>query len=186
MTETKQELAKPKKSRRGFVRYKENPFLLPAVTNTKSGSKKVTSNKDKLLIINENTGEQIAGAGFFHYEEVDKTQFLKLYVNGVKALTELSSAGTKVFEVLYRTVQENINKDKVFLAYDLIDQDIVSISESTFFRGMKELISKQFIAETTIQNLYFINPDYIFNGDRLSFVKTFLKKTDNDPKKLRK
>lgn len=181
MTEKKQQLAK---SRRGFLRYKENPFLIKAVTNTKSGSKRVTSNKDKLLIINESTGEQLAGAGFFHYEEVDKTQFLKLYVNGVKALTELTSAGTKVFEVLYRTVQENINKDRIFLAFDLIDQNIVSISESTFYRGMKELIEKNFIAETTIQNLYFLNPDYLFNGDRLSFVKTFLK--SNDPKKIEK
>ncbi|EKA5792011.1 replication/maintenance protein RepL [Salmonella enterica] len=105
-------------------------------------------------------------------------------MNGVKALTELSSSGTKVFEVLYRTVQDNMNKDKVLIAYDLIDQNIVSISESTFFRGMKELIEKKFIAETTIQNLYFINPDYIFNGDRLSFVKTFIK--SNDPKKISK
>ena len=85
-----------------------------------------------MLIISEKTGEQLAGAGFFHYEEVDKTQFLKLYINGVKALTELSSSGTKVFEVLYRTVQDNMNKDKILIAYDLIDQDIVSISESTF------------------------------------------------------
>lgn len=184
MTEKKELAEKPKKSRRGFLRYKENPFLLPAVSNTKSGSKKVTSNKDKLLIINEETGEQLAGAGFFHYEEVDKTQFLKLYINGVKALTELTSPGTKVFEVLYRTVQDNINKDRVTLAYDLIDQNVVSISESTFYRGMKELIEKKFIAETTIQNLYFINPDYIFNGDRLSFVKTFIK--SNDPKKIAK
>jgi hypothetical protein len=180
----KKQIEKPKKSRRGFLKYKENPFLLPAVTNTKSGSKRVTSNKDKLLIINEQTGEQLAGAGFFHYEEVDKTQFLKLYINGVKALTELSNAGTKVFEVLYRTVQENINKDRIFMAFDLIDQEVVSISERTFFRGMTELIEKKFIAETTIQNLYFINPDYIFNGDRLSFVKTFIK--SNDPKKIEK
>ena len=63
----------------------------------------------------------------------------------------------------------------MFLGFDLIDQEIVSISESTFHRGMKELIKKNFIAETTTLNLYFINPDYLFNGDRLSFVKTFIK-----------
>ena len=51
MKEKKEVVEKPKKSRRGFLRYKENPFLLPAVTNTNSGTKKVTSNKDKLLII---------------------------------------------------------------------------------------------------------------------------------------
>ena len=174
MTEQKTEIV-PKKSRRGFIRYKENPFLIVATENTQSGTRRVTANNDRLLIINEDTGEKLAGAGFFHYEEVDRTKFLKLYVNGVKALTELTSAGTKVFEILYRTIQENINKDTVFLGFDLIDQEIVSISESTFHRGMKELIKKNFIAETTTLNLYFINPDYLFNGDRLSFVKTFIK-----------
>ena len=40
MKENKEVVEKPKKSRRGFLRYKENPFLLPAVTNTNSGTKK--------------------------------------------------------------------------------------------------------------------------------------------------
>ncbi|MEY0116985.1 replication protein, partial [Providencia rettgeri] len=73
--------------------------------------------------------------------------------------------------------------DKIFLAFDLIDQNIIKISESTFYRGMKELIKKDFIAETTIQNCYFLNPDYIFNGDRLSFVKSFILKK-SEPEKI--
>lgn len=46
---------------------------------------------------------------------------------------------------------------------------------------MKELANKGFIAETTVQNSYFINPDYIFNGDRLSFVKSYIL-TESKPK----
>ena len=74
MTEQKTEIA-PKKSRRGFIRYKENPFLIVATENTQSGTRRVTANNDRLLIINEDTGEKLAGAGFFHYEEVDRTKF---------------------------------------------------------------------------------------------------------------
>ncbi|MCB6817076.1 replication protein, partial [Escherichia coli] len=37
---------------------------------------------------------------------------------------------------------------------------------------------------TMIQNYYFINPDYMFNGDRLTFMKTYYlkgkKKTANN------
>ncbi|MGR7334767.1 replication/maintenance protein RepL [Klebsiella aerogenes] len=163
-----------RKSRRGLPRYKKNPFLQKTSNNTKSGSRRITTGRDRLLVINEDTGEQLAGAGFFQWQEVDKTQFLKLYINGVKALTELTGAGTKVFEILYRTVQDFKDTDRVFLAYELIDQEIVKISESTYYRGMKELANKGFIAETTVQNSYFINPDYIFNGDRLSFVKSYI------------
>ena len=37
---------------------------------------------------------------------------------------------------------------------------------------MKELADKKFIAETMIQNYYFINPGYMFNGHRLTYMKT--------------
>jgi len=163
------------KSRRGLTKYKENPFIMTASDHTKGGVRKISGRAgDRLMIVSEDTGERVGGAGFFHTQEVDKTQFLKLYVNGVKALTELTSAGTKVFEILYRTIQENKDKDKVFMAFDLVDQEVVKIARATFYRGMRELINKGFIAETTVSSLYFINPDYLFNGDRLSFIKTFI------------
>lgn len=172
------------KSRRGLTKYKENPFIIEASNNTKGGVRKVAGKNDRLMVVSEETGERIAGAGFFKCEEVDKTQFIKLYVNGVKAITELSSAGTKVFEILYREVQNNKDNDKVFLAFDLVDQNIVKIARATFYRGMRELINKNFIAETTVVNCYYINPDFIFNGDRLSFVKSYVKKSTSEIKIL--
>ena len=51
---------------------------------------------------------------------------------------------------------------------------------------VKELISKNFIAETTVGNCYFINPDYIFNGDRLSFVQSYIKTKTNEIKSVEK
>ncbi|MFU9139239.1 replication protein [Erwinia tasmaniensis] len=91
-----------------------------------------------------------------------------------------------MFEILYRTVQEFKDTDRVFLTYELVDQNLVKISESTYYRGMKELVNKGFIAEKTVQNSYFINPDFIFNGDRLSFVKSYILAKSSSPKKMRK
>ena len=123
---------KENKSRRGLTKYRENPFLMIASSNTKGGVRKIEGKTDdRLMVVSEDTGERLGGAGFFKYQEVDKTQFLKLYINGVKAITELSSAGTKVFEVLYRTVQENKDSDKIFMAFDLVDQSIVKIARAT-------------------------------------------------------
>jgi len=174
---------KKDKSRRGLTKYKENPFLMVTSNNTKGGTRKITGqSNDRMMIVSEDTGERVGGAAFIKYEEVDKTKFIKLYVNGVKAITQLSSAGTKVFEVLYREVQNKKDTDKVMLGFDLIDQNIVKIARATFYRGMSELITKNFIAETTTSNIYFINPDYIFNGDRLSFVQSFIQKTTKEPK----
>ena len=168
-----------KKSRRGLVRYRENPFVEAASATTRTRAKKITNTSgDRLMVVSEQSGEIVAPAGFWHTEEVDKTQFVKLYVNGVKAFKELTSAGTKVFELLYLGLQKNIGKDQIYLSFPSIDQAASPISEATFYRGMRELVDKGFIAESVETNIYFVNPDYLWNGDRLAFVKDYrLKKT---------
>jgi hypothetical protein len=93
----------------------------------------------------------------------------------VKALKELTSSGTRVFEVLYLRVQDNIGKDQVFMAYAAIDQALTPMSAATYDRGMRELIEKSFIAATPVQGWFWLNPDYVWNGDRLAFVKEYRK-----------
>jgi hypothetical protein len=172
-----------KKSRRGAIQYESNPFVGSAVANTKQGIKRI-SNKagDRMMVVNQGSGEVVAPAGFHQIVDVDKTQFVKLYINGVKAFKDLTGAGTKVFEVLYMEVQENIGKDVIYLSFSEIDQRITPMGEATFYRGMKELIEKGFIAESMTQNKYFLNPDYMWNGDRLAFVKEFRKAPSARPK----
>ena len=161
------------KSKRG-VRYDHNPFIGNAITNTKQGVKSI-SNKDgnRMMVVSENTGEIVAPAGFWQAQEVDKTQFVKLYVNGVKAFKDLSGAGTKVFEVLYMKVQASIGTDTIWLTFPSLNQLETPMGETTFYRGMKELLSKGFIAESLTPGMYYLNPDYMWNGDRLAFVKEY-------------
>lgn len=166
-------------SRRGLVKHKTNPFLHDASINSKTRIRKVAeANGERLMVVSEDTGEIVAPAGFWHAEEVDQTKFIKLYINGVKAFKELTAAGTKIFELLYIEIQKNIGRDKVHLSFQTIDQDATPISRATFYRGMAELVEKGFIADTTIQGFYFINPDYMWNGNRLAFVREYrLKQT---------
>lgn len=126
------------------------------------------------MLVSRDGGEITAPiAGFWEAEEVDSTRFIKLFVNGVKALKELTGAGTKVFEVLYLRVQDNIGKDRIFMSYSDLDQKLTPMSHSTYKRGLSELIEKKFIAATPTQGWYWLNPDFVFNGDRLAFVKEF-------------
>lgn len=169
------------KSKRG-VRYDHNPFIGNAITNTKQGVKRI-SNKDgnRMMVVSESTREIVAPAGFWHAQEVDKTQFVKLYVNGVKAFKDLSGAGTKVFEVLYMKVQASIGTDTIWLTFPSLNQLETPMGETTFYRGMKELLLKGFIAESVTPGMYYLNPDYMWNGDRLAFVKEF-RKAPSKPK----
>ena len=161
------------KSRRGAIRYSKNPFLTAAACNTKSGVKRI-SNKagDKFMIMSEG-GEIMSPAGFHEVVEVDKTQFVKLYINGVKAFQGLKSAGTKVFELIYRAVQDAPGTDTIWLHFMEIDQAISPISRPTFDRGLTELLQLGFVAESNVPGKYFLNIDYLFNGNRLAFVKEY-------------
>lgn len=175
-------------SRRGLTRHKTNPFLEDPLISAKTRIRKVAeANGERLMVVSEGTGEIVAPAGFWHAEEVDQSKFIKLYVNGVKAFKELTAAGTKVFELLYLEIQKNIGRDKVHLSFQSIDQDASPLSKATFYRGMAELVEKGFIADTTVQGFYFINPDYMWNGNRLAFVREYrLKQTHErkDPRTL--
>ena len=161
--------------KKGKERFEKNPFLSGAEVATKT--RRVTNKRGDMMLVNSNTGEiQTQIAGFWEAEEVDSTKFVKLFVRGVKALKELTAAGTKVFEVLYINVQENIGKDRVLMSFAEVDQALTPMSESTFMRGMRELVEKKFIAATPTLGVYWLNPDFVWNGDRLAFVKEYRKK----------
>jgi hypothetical protein len=103
--------------------------------------------------------------------QVKHTQFVKLYTLGAKVLRELTTAGTKVFEILYLEVLKHVGEDVVYLNFGLVDQATNPMSKSTFMRGIRELLDKEFIAESTLPNKYFLNPHYIWNGDRQALFK---------------
>ena len=162
------------KSRRGATRYQKNPFVEAAALATSTRVRRVADRHgEKLMVVSVEDGEILAPAGFWHEQTVDKTQFVKLYINGVRAFKDLSGAGSRAFELLYMRIQNNIGKDRIVLSFNEIDQAETPISEATFYRGVKELVLKFFIAETMVPSQYFVNPDYIWNGDRLAFVRAY-------------
>lgn len=162
-------------SRRGLIRHETNPFLPAASAGTNEGTKRraIKSKDGSQMTVSSQDGSFVAPAGFWYTQEVDKTQFVKLYVNGVKAFTGLTSAGARVFELIYLSVQKSIGKDIIYISFSEIDQSVSQIPKTTFLRGMKEVCVKGFLAESKTQNKYFVNPDYIFNGDRLAIIKEY-------------
>lgn len=162
------------KVRRGVPVHEQNPFMLEMQTKTR----RVINKTGDMMMVKKGSGEVQADiAGFWSACEVDSTQFVKLYIQGVKALKELSGSGTKVFELLYLKMQDAIGKDLVYMSFTLVDQNVTPMSERTYLRGMSELIEKGFLAATPNQGLYWINPTFIWNGDRLAFVKEYRKTT---------
>ncbi len=170
-----EEVEKQKTRRKGIAQYGENPFVKDALVSTKTGTRRISATngrKDRFMIVSDH-GEIVAPAGFHEIVEVDKSQFVKLYVNGVKAIQGLTSPGTRVFELVFMQVQEKPGKDTVYITFPAINQEITPISRATFDRGMRELLEKKFLAMTRTPGIYYINIDYVFNGNRLAFIKEF-------------
>jgi DNA-binding GntR family transcriptional regulator len=56
------------------------------------------------------------------------------------------------------------------------------LSSATFLRGLAELVKAQIIAKTMRQGWYFINPNFMFNGDRIAFTTVIERaKRNRDP-----
>ncbi len=70
-------------------------------------------------MISRITGEYYGDIAFGKRINVDKTEFLKLYANGVKMFLGLSSAGIKVFMLIYDILmnKSNYQTDSVELLY---------------------------------------------------------------------
>ena len=75
------------------------------------------------------------------------------------------------------------NKDEfVFLLDDCMKYTGYK-AKSSVFQGLGQLVSNEIIARRKTDFLYFINPMAFFNGNRISFTKTYVRKqkTKNIP-----
>lgn len=161
------------RERYGLPVYRSNPSVPNAENISKKRAVKVGDDK-KGFIVNTGSGEvlSVGGVGFYEFEEVDDTKFVKLFLSGMRKAAGLSKAGLAVFELVYNQVQNSHGNDEIKLNVE--DTDMPS---STFRRGIRDLLEKEFLYQSIYQGVYFINIRYMFNGDRLAFVKGYKRKS---------
>lgn len=144
--------------------------------------------KDDNVLVNQKTGE-VLGTHVTTYKVVDGEQFVKVFTANIGLAFDLTSAGIKAFTVLMWTVQNTaLARDEVALDVFTLGKFLEAheskkqLSLTTFRRGLSELTEAQIIAKTVRQGIYFINPNFIFNGDRLAFTTVIeRKKRGRDP-----
>lgn len=56
----------------------------------------------------------------------------------------------------------------------------LALSQATFARGLAELEKAKIIAKHLRQGWYFINPNFIFNGDRIAFTSVIERNKKED------
>jgi hypothetical protein len=165
-------------------RYKENPFTADMIINAKSKQVKISAlGNDDNILVNQSTGE-IHGTHVVTYKKVDAEEFVKLFTANIALTFDLKAAGIKAFNVLTWAVQNKaMNKDVVPMDSYTLDEFLEThkkaLSPATFKRGLNELEKSQIIAKAMRKGFYYINPNFIFNGNRIAFT-TAIERVDQE------
>ena len=187
--------AKTKKNRRTTMpKYTKNPFLAETaqLTTTKTKTVYTQKIKDNAVINRVNALEKPHDDGqwnFCYRKEVDTNEFVKLYAEGLSEIMDLTSAGSKVFRIIYGQLYgaKGMDKAQIILNYAMLtDQERKKCAESTFQRGIKDCIKHRIIAQCVIPSVYFVNPSYIYNGSRIALVKAYINREREEAEKLLK
>lgn len=164
-------------------RYEKNPFTENMTIPIKNQKVKLSRlGKDDNILLNQSTGEH-QGTHLTTYRKVDSEQFVKLFTQNIALTFDLKSAGIKTFTLLLWAIQHlALSKDQVDLDHLTLEEFLNAhpdrkLAQATMKRGLKELSDAQIVARTLRPGRYFINPSFVFNGDRIAFTTLLERKT---------
>lgn len=162
------------------LKHKLNPFLDNDVITMDKGKKQIVIGSTNKVLVDTKSGDAEAITLLHKYKEVDRDKFVKLYVNEIQALFDLTKTGLKVFGFVLQCLK--INDDMIYMDVSEIKEYCGYKSNKTVYKGLSELLSSKIIAMSNKTNLWFVNPKVVFNGNRIAFVKEYrLKETGNKP-----
>jgi hypothetical protein len=161
----------------GFEKFRENPFVEKAVEDIKIVKKtQVVRARDRgeIQMIVSDAGVVEGYTQFLRFIEVEEAQFAKVYLSQFSAFWELSKPAIRVFGYIINILKPKsdsfILRMEPCLAYTRYKhrKDVMT--------GISSLIESGIIARSEYSDEYFINPLVVFNGDRVTFAKTYIKK----------
>lgn len=173
-----------KTTKRRPKRYDENPFLSEQNTVISTRKKSVVVGRDDDVWLNQETGEERT-TNVVAIREVDDAQFVKLFTQNIGLMLDLTAAGNKAFVFLLWAVQKAVSRDFVSLGnYELEEflkeNQAYKMSEPTMRRGLSELVRAKIIAHSKKSGNYFINPNFVFNGNRIRFINEIRRKSSHE------
>lgn len=176
MTDERQIIVTPANqisTKRGFPVYRTNPSV-PSRNGMATRSKRFHVPGGKAAMIVDHTSGEVkglGGMGFWWEEEVDTSRFVKLFLDGIKQAADLSKTGMQVFELVYHEMRANPGSDEIKLNQYVAKDH--GMSDRTYQRGVRELLEKEFLYRSPSDGVFFVNIRFMFNGDRLAFVKAY-------------
>lgn len=159
----------------------KNPLMDGVVVRTKQKQVRVGGMRE---MYDTSTGE-VSNAVIVEEQELDDQHFVKVFTAGIRAAFGLTITGSKVFQAVLDVYQKQPMAggfvDSVYLHFfdGGLDGRKLEISDRTFRRGLVELLEKQFLFPRG-ENLFWINPNLFFRGDRATFIKSYRRRVTSD------
>lgn len=171
---------------RKFNKNYENPFLQQAleqinnnvVKKYKSATK--TGQSAILQAIDPNTGELIGHTQFIRQIELDEEKFTKVYLSQFEAFFDLNIQAIRVFGYIMKKLVPKQDMFPFFI-HECLEYTNYK-NHRSIHQGLTSLLEANIIARGPSDSFYFINPMVAFNGDRVTFAKTYVKKKKELPK----
>lgn len=171
-----------------YEKNKVNPFMQEALEIIdknivkKYRSATNTDEKATLIAYDPNTSEILGHTRFVRQIEIDEEQFTKLYLSNFQKFFNLTTPAIRLFGYIIENIAPN--KDMFFIDYDEACTYTQYRSKTSIYRGLAELVEAEIIARGRYENHFFINPMVLFNGDRITFAKTYVKSTQKKISKV--
>lgn len=172
-----------------FQKHEESPFHEQAievvekklVKKFKNSSHATSEQRAVAAVADINTGE-VFQTSFIRRIEVDEDQFTKIYLSEFNAaFFDLSQSAIRVFGYIMTCMKPK--KDMIVFDRKKCMEYTKYKSEKAIYKGLAELVAAEIIARGPADNLWFINPLVVFNGDRASYTREIIKKKKTHPKK---
>jgi hypothetical protein len=162
-----------------FEKNKENPFLKEAIEQIQQNIVKKYKNssgtsKKAILQAVDNEGKVLGHTSFIRQFEVDEEQFTKFYLSKFSAFWDLKVQAIRVFGYIMTKLVPK--QDTFHFFIDECMEHTNYKSEKSIYIGLASLLDSGIIARGRTDSLYFINPMIAFNGDRVTFANTYIKK----------
>lgn len=159
-------------------KFESNPFMEKAIKEVATVKKTQvmrTGNKNEIQMIVNNEGDVEGYSAFMRYIEVDEEKFAKVYLAQFENFWELSKPAIRVFGYIINSLKPN--QDSFIFRMDRALAYTKYTHQNSVISGISDLIDKGIIARSNYEFEYFINPLIVFNGSRVTFAKTYVKKS---------
>jgi hypothetical protein len=163
-----------------YQKYSKNPFLEKAIEEINNSIVRKYRNstgqdqKAILQAVDPKTGELLGHTTFIRQIEVDEDKFTKLYLAQFSSFWDLGAQAIRVFGyIMTRLV---IGQDMFIFLIDECIEHTQYKTKKPIYQGLSQLIGAEIIARGPADSLYFINPLVAFNGNRVTYAKTYIKK----------